>query len=37
VPDHQSPNAWNSPTKPQRLYPHCLSCSFTTRQLATLE
>jgi hypothetical protein len=27
VPDHQPPNARNSSGRPQRLYPHCLTCS----------
>jgi hypothetical protein len=27
VPDHQPPSALNSSQRPQRLYPHCLSCS----------
>jgi hypothetical protein len=27
VPDHQVPNALNFPGRPQRLYPHCLTCS----------
>ena len=27
VPDHQPPNSLNPDDKPQRLYPHCLSCS----------
>ena len=26
--DHQLPNAWNPLGKPQRLYPHCLTCSL---------
>ena len=29
VPDHQPPNALNPDGDPQRLYPHCLSCSRT--------
>lgn len=28
VPDHQMPNALNFPDRPQRLYPHCLTCSL---------
>jgi hypothetical protein len=27
VPDHQPPNARNSLGRPQRLFPHCLTCS----------
>ncbi|QIL80978.1 RHS repeat protein [Diaphorobacter sp. HDW4A] len=27
IPDHQPPNALNPDAGPQRLYPHCLSCS----------
>jgi hypothetical protein len=27
IPDHQQPSALNPPGEPQRLYPHCLSCS----------
>jgi hypothetical protein len=27
VVDHQLPNAWNSRSSPQRLYPHCAGCS----------
>mgnify|MGYP003700630057 CR=1 FL=1 len=25
--DHQLPNAWNPLGRPQRLFPHCMSCS----------
>lgn len=25
--DHQLPNAWNSPGRPQRPFPHCATCS----------
>ena len=27
IPDHQLPNALNPPGGPQKLYPHCLTCS----------
>ncbi len=27
IPDHQPPSSLNPPGGPQRLYPHCLSCS----------
>jgi len=29
IPDHQPPNSQNPDGGPQRLYPHCLSCSRT--------
>lgn len=29
IPDHQPPNSQNGDGGPQRLYPHCLSCSRT--------
>ena len=29
IPDHQPPNALNPYNEPQRLYPHCSTCSRT--------